>query len=128
MRQDEKGGVGGEVRTDEWRGVVCSDLVALEMRKDAMRFDTRLDRAGLCKFVRHRQGLQCDDCHKLITISEIRFTCVLVVANTVLYIMLMYMVIVSRWRKKKKIWKKNTSTIFRDHYRVDSLGGGWVGG
>ncbi|KAH9563604.1 hypothetical protein CY35_05G134400 [Sphagnum magellanicum] len=101
------------------------------MRKDAMRFDTRLDRAGLCKFVRHRhrQGLRCDDCHKLITISEIRFTCVLVVANTVLYIMLMYMVIVSRWRKKKKNWKKNTSTIFRDHYRVDSLGGGvgrWV--
>ncbi len=60
-RRDEMKG-GGEVRTDGWSGVVCSDLVALEMRKDAMRFDTRLDRAGLCKFVhrRHRQGLRCD--------------------------------------------------------------------
>jgi predicted Na+-dependent transporter len=62
----------------------------------------------------------CDDCHKLITISEIRFTCVLVVA---LYNMLMYTVtIFGRWRARKK--KKKTSTIFRDHYRVDSLGVG----
>lgn len=52
-----------------------------------------------------------DDCHKLITISEIRFTCVLVVANAVLYIMLMYMVTVSRWRKffffPVSQWRKN---------------------
>jgi len=30
-------------------------------------------------------------------------------------------------KKKKKKKEKTTSTMFRDHYRVDSLGSGWVG-